>query len=206
MKKVITIVIAIIITLALVITLSGWAVVLDYDRVDWMAIMIESAQSGDDARGQWAETERNNKIERLGLDVPCVAYEDLYLLGKIMTLEAGDCPYDECPLGVGEVVLNRVASPEWDMPDTIREVLMAPRQYYYPSMAARFEAALPSERCLRLALRLLNGERHMEPYVIYHDNWGGHGAGPYVSYWHPGHGRLYFCISGNWRMYEYYMA
>ena len=167
-----------------------------------MADMIAAATVGDYEAGQAAERLRSEKIDAMGLDYVKVAFDDLYLLAKITKLEAGNCPHDECPLGIGEIVLNRVASPEWDMPNTIEEVLKAPYQYYYPHMASTFENAQPDERCLRLALRLLEGERHLEPSVIFHDNWGGHGGGAHSSYQHDGHGRLYFCYSGNREVYE----
>ena len=168
--------------------------------VDYMAIAIECAASGDTDGGRAAMEARDAKIDALGLDVVKVDYNDLVLLGKIMTLEAGNCPHDVCPLGVGEVVLNRTISPEWNTP-TIQEVLERPGQYYYPSLAGRFERSLPSERCLTLALRLLEGERNMEPSVIFQDNQV-HGSGAHVSYLHDGHSRLYFSYSSRPKLYE----
>lgn len=170
-------------------------------EINYMAQMVECAVSGDAVRGREAAELRNEKIHTRGLDCPYIDWEDLFLLSKIMTLEAGNCPHDECSMGVGEVVLNRVASPEWDMPSTIEEVLKAPGQYYYPTMAATFESALPDERCVLLALRLLEGERNLQPSVIFHDNNPNHGSGVYQSYKHEGHSTLYFCVSSYPELY-----
>ena len=168
---------------------------------DYMADIITALSVGDVTKAQSLNADRNAKIDRLGLDNPKISIDDLWLVGKIMNLEAGNCPYDECAWGVGEVVLNRAASPEWDMPDTIEEVLKMPGQYYYPSLAGMFERGLPSERCLRLALRLLEGERHLEPDVIFHCNFP-LGSSIHSSYKHAGHSRLYFGRSFNPRLYE----
>lgn len=159
-------------------------------ETDYMAEMHSAALIGAHEWGASAEQARNTKIDSLNSDVPKVSYNDLFLLAKIMELEAGGCEHDECALGVGEVVLNRVAHHAF--PGTIDAVLRQARQYYYPSMATVFERSLPSARCLWLAQRLLEGERHMAPNVVYHDNWAGHGDGVYAAYKHSGHGTLYF--------------
>ena len=62
------------------------------------------------------------------LDEPYIAYDDLVLLAQVIHTEAGSAWLpDEWRLAVGEVVLNRVASPEF--PDTLEEVVFQPGQY-----------------------------------------------------------------------------
>lgn len=168
---------------------------------NYMSEIITALTVGDLDTAESLNECRNAKIADLGGGYVTIDAYDLYLLGKIMTAEAGNCPYDECPWGVGEVVMNRVASPEWDMPNTVEGVLTAPYQYYYPHMASTFEKVQPTERCLKLALRLLEGERRMEPDVIFHSN-SPIGSGTHSSYKHDGHSRLYFGFSYNRHLYE----
>ena len=70
-------------------------------------------------------------------------------------------------MAIGEVVLNRVASPEF--PDTIREVLyQADPMQYEPVWSDGWEDYIPSERYVRLALRLLEGERIFnDPSIVF---------------------------------------
>lgn len=167
---------------------------------NYMAEIITALAAGDLETARNLNGQRDEKIDSL-IDCPYVKVDcyDLFLLGKIMTLEAGNCPYDECARGVGEVCANRVASPEF--PDTYEEVLKQRGQYYYPSLAGMFDRALPSERCLKLALRLLEGERHLEPSVVFHSN-SVIGSAVHSSYKHEGHSTLYFGYSYNKNLYE----
>ena len=92
---------------------------------DYGESMIECALSGDRERGRLYERLRNAKIDALGLDAPYIAYDDLVLLAQVIHTEAGSAWLpDEWRLAVGEVVLNRVASPEF--PDTLEEVVFQP--------------------------------------------------------------------------------
>ena len=96
-----------------------------------------------------------------------IRYDDLLLLAKIIAWECGPAWEDWGILAIGEVVLNRVASPEF--PNTIREVLYQtnPMQYE-PVWADGWEGYLPNERFVRLALRLLDGERIFDdPTIIF---------------------------------------
>ena len=84
---------------------------------DYGESMIECALSGDRERGLLYERLRMAKIDALDIDAPYIAYDDLVLLAQVIYTEAGSAWLpDEWRLAVGEVVLNRVASPEF--PDT----------------------------------------------------------------------------------------
>ena len=139
-------------------------------ETDYMAEMMDAAQQGDLAAGQAAEARRAEKIAALGLDYPEVRFEELYLLSKIIYAEAGSAwlPMD-WKMAVGEVVLNRGASPEF--PDTVREVLEQPGQYYGKN-SRYFNSLKPSTECVEAALRLLEGARILgEPGVVFQSNY-----------------------------------
>ena len=79
---------------------------------DYGECMIDCALAGERERGLLYERLRGAKIDALALDEPYIAYDDLVLLAQVIHTEAGSAWLpDEWRLAVGEVVLNRVASP-----------------------------------------------------------------------------------------------
>lgn len=125
--------------------------------VDWKEEMIQAVVDDDRTAGLTAQ-------EHLGGEL---FYDDLMLLAKIIACECGPRWEEWGIIAIGEVVLNRVASPEF--PDTIREVLYQtdPIQYE-PVWQSGWEEFVPSERYVRLALRLLEGERTMgDPSIVF---------------------------------------
>ena len=125
--------------------------------VDWKEVMVKAVIDDDQETGITAQ-------EYLGGEL---LYDDLRLLAKIIACECGPHWEDWGIIAIGEVVLNRVASPEF--PDTIREVLYQtdPIQYE-PVWKSGWEEFVPSERYVRLALRLLEGERTMgDPSIVF---------------------------------------
>ena len=162
------------------------------DNVDYSEIMIISAINGDVVTGTQAEQDRNAKIDKQGLSYPKIKFNDLFLVSKIMTAEAGSYWLsDEWKMAVGEVLLNCVASPEF--PNTIEECLYQPGQYY-PKNSSYFKKLLPWERETRLAWRLLEGERYLEPSVVFQANFA-QGGGTFKSFYDRYLGRTYFCYS-----------
>lgn len=95
------------------------------------------------------------------------AFQDLWLLAKIMQAESRKGWPDWAVMCIGEVVLNRVASPLF--PNTIREVLYQtdPIQYA-PVYADGWDNLEPDTEYIDIARRLLEGERAMhDPDVVW---------------------------------------
>ena len=172
-----------------------------YDNeVDYLTQMVNAATIGDYDAGRAAETARNLKIDEEGLDFIKINFDELMLLSKIMYAEAGSGWLSiEWKMCVGEVVLNRVASPEF--PNTIAEVLAQPGQYY-GSNSRYFNKLLPSEICVLGAIRLLNGERVMDdPSVVFQANFK-QGSGTHTACYDKYLGWTYFCFSSKPELYE----
>ena len=91
---------------------------------------------------------------------------------------------------VGEVVLNRVASPEF--PDTLEAVVF--QQGQYPcAQEPEFADLRPSRACAEAALSLLLGERRLAPQVVYQSS---RQIGPaFVRFYDRRLGYTYFCES-----------
>ena len=127
------------------------------EPIDWREVMVNAVCHGDTHGGLEAENALGGAIK----------YDDLYLLAKIISWESGPDWRDWGILAIGEVVLNRVASPEF--PNTIRDVIYQtdPIQYE-PVWSDGWEDYIPSERYVRLALRLLEGERvFSDPSIVF---------------------------------------
>ena len=168
------------------------------DNVDYSEIMIVSAINGDVATGTQAEQDRNVKIDEQGLSYPKIKFNDLFLVSKIMTAEAGSYWLsDEWKMAVGEVLLNRVASPEF--PNTVEECIYQPGQYYSKN-SSYFKKLLPWERETRLAWRLLEGERHLEPSVVFQANFT-QGSRVFKEFYDRYLGYTYFCYSKKPELY-----
>jgi len=171
----------------------------DYTSVDYSKIMITAAVTGDVAAGAAAQDSRDKKIAALGLNEKSYTFEDLMLISKIIYAEAGsEWLSDEWKMCVGEVVLNRVASPEF--PNTIKEVLEQPGQYYGAN-SRYFNNLLPSERSVVCAMRLLNGERLLEPSVVFQANFT-QGGGTHTAVFDKYLGWTYFCYSSKTELYQ----
>ena len=126
--------------------------------------MREAAVSGNMGAGRAAEQSRNAALQAGGMG-KAVSFDDLYLLARVIDAMAGsDWLTDDFRMCVGEVVLNRVASPEF--PDTLHDVVYQRGQYTVVN-TARFSTIVPRRECVDCALRLLLGERHMVPAVVY---------------------------------------
>ncbi len=168
--------------------------------VDYSLRMIVAASTGDYEAGHAAEDARNAKIAELGLEYPEIVYDDFVLLAKIIWAEAGsDWLDDQWKMCVGEVVLNRVTSPEF--PNTIKEVLEQPGQYYGAN-SRYFANIIPTERCAALAMRLFNGERVInDPSVVFQANFR-QGGGVHTACYDKHLGWTYFCYSRNVSLYN----
>ncbi len=196
MKKVITIMLIIIIAAILI---RPAAAVENNPDTDYMATMIATAVVGDADCGHQAEDLRNAKIDAQNLTYCKIAWDELYLLSKIIYAEAGSYWLsDDWKLSVGEVVLNRVASPEF--PNTIREVIYQPGQYYSLS-SAWFGTTRPDVRCVGLAKRLLEGERVLnDQSVVFQANFR-QGSGTHTALYDKQLGWTYLCYTSYPELY-----
>lgn len=114
-----------------------------------------------------ASSEENKEINEEEQDAVAekekdtVDENDLMLLAKLIYLENGSGS-DEIQLLTGNVVLNRVASKKY--PNTIKEVIYQKGQY---SITSKIKSTKPSERAIKNARRLLEGERFCPSNVVY---------------------------------------
>ena len=168
-------------------------------ETEYLDEMVCAVVEEDYSRGEAAAQARNEMLQLLQDGEGAFEFEELLLLSRIMYAEAGsEWLSDEWKMCVGEVVLNRAASPEF--PDTIREVLEQPGQYYGKN-CRYFDTLQPSERCVRLAIRLLQGERVMnEPSVVFQANFR-QGGGVFAEYKDDSLGSTYFCCSVHPELY-----
>ncbi len=162
----------------------------------YLGEMTAAAATGDVKTGRAAEASRAAALDAGGKGAP-ISFDDLYLLARIIDSSAGsDWLTDEFRMCVGEVVLNRVASPEF--PDTIQGVVYQKGQYSVVN-TARFASLAPRVECVDAALRLLQGERHMVPGVVYQADYL---QGELFSvYFDRRLGNTYFCLSENLDLY-----
>ena len=161
--------------------------------------MTEAAAAGDVEAGRSAEEKRNAVIDASAAepDPGKISFDDLYLLSKVICYEAGsDWLTDEFRICVGEVIMNRVASPEY--PDSIHDVIYQKGQYSCVN-TARFAGLVPTEECVDAALRLLCGERRMVPSVVFQSN--DLQGEPFTMYTDRRLGTTYFCLSENQELY-----
>ncbi len=168
--------------------------------VDYAQQMIDAAVVGDYEAGYAAQEARNKKIAEMQLDYEEISFDDFMLIAKIIWAEAGsEWLDDEWKMCVGEVVLNRVASPEF--PNTVKEVLEQPGQYYGAN-SRYFNNIIPTERCAQVAMRLMNGERVInDPSVVFQANFR-QGGGVHTACYDKLLGWTYFCYSRNISLYE----
>ena len=153
--------------------------------------MREAAVRGSMSAGRAAEQSRNAALAAGGMGT-AVSFDDLYLLARVIDAMAGsDWLTDDFRMCVGEVVLNRVASPEF--PNTIRDVVYQRGQYAVVNTAPRWE-------CVDCALRLLQGERHMVAAVVYQADYL---QGELFTMFPDRQlGSTYFCLSDRLELYS----
>lgn len=163
------------------------------DRQDeYISIMLRAAACGDLEAGLAAE----NCIRSAGAE--CVSFDELYLLARVIYKEAGsaDIP-DTWRQMVGEVIMNRVASPEF--PNTLYEVIYQDGQYDGVNTKEFRLFTYPSKECVDLAYRLLCGERSIPASVVFQSNYC---LGEvYTSFAASEHARSYLCYSPHPELY-----
>lgn len=177
--------------------LTTCAMVQPEPEPDYLAIMAGAAAKGDVRTGR--EAEQLRALSAAGdADYIPVSFDDLYLLSRILYFRYGSyrCS-DELRLCAGEVMLNRVASPEY--PDNLMDVIYQSGQLNAIDAEA-FDACLyPSRECVAVALRLLLGERMLEPSVVLQTDYPA--SGIYAMFCDRLLGNTYFYKSENLELY-----
>ncbi len=185
--------------LALFLLLSP-AAAADYDAAqDYLDILFRAACCGDLDAGRAAAVCYNEGLADRQSLARRIDFDELLWLAKIITHEAGSSGIGiEWRMCVGEVVLNRVASPEF--PGTVEEVIFQPGQYAGVDCAAFRELLDPDELSVEAALRLLQGDRLMEPSVVFQSNFR-QGGGEYLHFYSEVFGYTFFCVSSHPELY-----
>lgn len=173
----------------------------DWDAdTDYMEEMMSAAARLDRETGAELERLRGEKIAALELAYPPVRFDELLTLSRLIQGEAGSAWLDQdWKMAVGEVALNRVASPEF--PDTLEEVVRQPGQYS-PSYAAAWSGLRPSAESVLAAKRLLSGERLLcDSAVVFQSNFR-QGGGVFTELRDPLLGSTYLCYSSRPELYR----
>lgn len=168
-------------------------------ETDYMGLMMEAVCAGDAAAGTEAEALRNEKIGALGLDEVKISFRELDLLSRLIESEAGSLWLSpEWKMAVGEVALNRVASPEF--PDSLEAVITQPGQYRGAEWGYIFSPP-PSMESVEAAKALLEGERILsDPSVVFQANFP-QGSSVHTELYDPLLGSTYFCCSNYPELY-----
>jgi hypothetical protein len=166
---------------------------------NYLLDMMNCCIRNDRAAGLGYEQERDQKITMAALPVERVRFEELYVLSKVIFSEAGSAWLSmEWKLSVGNVLLNRVASPEF--PDSLVDCVNQPGQYF--STGGRyFERLRPDFACVSAAAKLLSGERVIDdPSVVFQANFP-QGSGVYRRLDDSVLGSTYLCYSSRPELY-----
>lgn len=132
---------------------------------DYLVLMVKAAIAGDVDAGRSLQAARDVSSQSAQADFVPVSFDELYLLSRYIEYRYGSyrCS-DDLRFCAGELVLNRVASPEY--PDTLEAVIFQPGELGEIDTAAFAVCLNPTRPCVNVALRLLMGERQMENSVV----------------------------------------
>ena len=130
-------------------------------RPDYLQMMLDAAHEGSVELGQGMERLRGIGPGEDGY----ISFDELYLLSRYITKAFSNPRYsDQLRLCAGEVVLNRVASP--DYPDEIASVIFQEGMYPEISEEELNKCRCPTKASIKTALQLLQGERVLEADVL----------------------------------------
>lgn len=185
------------IMLSIVGFLSGCAWVQEPEP-DYLAMMLRAATRGDLEAGRLAEEARNESLAAQGSGERRISFDELLLLARYLELRAGNERYDdEMRFFTGEIVLNRVASPEF--PDTLAAVL-AEEGEFPETQNESFSSLRPSLSCAQIALELLQGRRMLDARAVYQCEGRPRGevCATFCDRWYR---TTYFCLSEHPELY-----
>ncbi len=180
------------VSLSLCLFLSTCTFLTAEEPPDYLQLMCDAAAAGDMDSGKAAQRGRDALIDKSGSGEEKISFDDLYLLSKYIYAKAGSFRYsDELRMCVGEVALNRVASPEF--PDTLLDVILDLGTDAAP-LSGGGGGGSPNAASVQAAMRLLLGERMMEPSVVWQTD---EPVGEvYASFADKLTGFTYFCKGG----------
>ncbi len=180
--------------------LPGGSACADFEPdTDYMQIMLDCVEDLDYQGGMAAAEARAKKIEELALPYPHVDFRELWLLSKIIEAEAGSGWLGlEWKMSVGEVVINRVSSPEF--PDSIEEVIYQTGQYWAVKSGI-IDSIRPSPASVEAARLLLEGKRVIgDESVVFQSNFN-LGSGVHTTLYDEYLGYTYLCYSNYPELY-----
>jgi len=130
-------------------------------RPDYLQMMAEAAHSGSVEFGRGAEKLRGINPGEEGY----ISFDEMYLLSRYITKAFANPRYsDQLRQRAGEVVLNRMVSP--DYPDDMSAVIFQEKMYPGISEEELNECRYPTKASIKTALLLLQGERVMDEDVL----------------------------------------
>lgn len=167
---------------------------------DYTMEIVNACLDSDVSIGRKLVYERNKKIKYIGGNHREMDFDEVLLLSKVIQHEAGSnwLPID-WKMKVGEVLLNRVDSPEF--PNTLYECVYAKGQYS-GSVNNVYDSLTPSTESVIAAIKLLNGERILdEKSVVFQSN-RPQGGKVYEVLSDSILGNTYLCCSYNIELYK----
>ena len=166
---------------------------------DYLGMMMQAAQQGDVETGREVQQVWEASLARNKSDGQAVPFDQLYLLSRLIHFKYGHYRYsDELRMCAGEVILNRMASPEY--PDTMEKVIFQKGIEEEVDEAAFSLCVSPSRDCVRAAARLLQGERMLEPEVVLETHYPAKGV--YAVFCDDLLGNTYFYKSEHPELYK----
>ena len=166
---------------------------------DYPGMMMQAAQQGDVDAGRQAQRLWEQSLAESGEEGKVMDFDQLYLLSRLIHFKYGHYRYsNELRMCAGEVMLNRMASPEY--PDTLEEVIFQKGIEEEVDEEAFALCVSPSKDCVKAASRLLQGERMLEPEVVLEKHYPA--AGVYAMFCNDLLGNTYFYKSEHPELYK----
>lgn len=166
---------------------------------DYLGMMMQAAQQGDVETGREVQQVWEASLARNKSDGQAVPFDQLYLLSRLIHFKYGHYRYsNELRMCAGEVILNRMASPEY--PDTMEKVIFQKGIEEEVDEDAFSLCVSPSRDCVRAAARLLQGERMLEPEVVLETHYPAKGV--YAVFCDDLLGNTYFYKSEHPELYK----
>lgn len=174
---------------------AGFSLDRDYIHEMMLCCTVCDLEGGRQLASEW-----NKKIAADGSGSSAIDFDELLWLAKGIEGEAGSSWLSvEWKMMTGEVLVNRVASPEF--PDTVYDCLHQDGQYSGADKG-KFKNITPSEASAEAAVRLMLGERLLnDQSVVFQANFP-QGSGVCKKLYDSRLGYTYLCYSNRPELYE----